>query len=160
MLYLATQYAWFLLAAFAIGGLMGWIGCTGRMQFSGPLPYVVAAWLLILTMTGLQGVNGAAALWVETALLYVAAYLIGCCLACLIRTALLPGTAEPASVADAGVATSCSAPAAPPVETFARSEADSAAASTRTPPDDARAPVESAKPARRKRPKRNKPEAQ
>lgn len=157
MLYLATQYAWFLLAAFGIGGLMGWIGCTGRMQFSGPLPYVVAAWLLILVVTGLQGVNGAAALWVETALLYVAAYLVGGCLACLIRTALLAGTAEPASVANAGVATSYSAPAAPPVETFARSEADRAAASTRTPPDEAKAPVEPAKPARRKRPKRNKP---
>jgi hypothetical protein len=154
MLYLATQYAWFLLAAFTIGGVMGWIGCTGRMQFSaGLLPYAIAAWLLAVVVTGLQGVNGAAALWIETALLYVAAYLVGCCLACLIRTALLARMPEPAVVAGAGAANPDSAPAVSPVENAARSEVDRAIAASQTPPDDAKAPV---KPARRKRAKQDK----
>jgi predicted flap endonuclease-1-like 5' DNA nuclease len=88
MLYLAIQFVWFLLAAFAIGLVMGWITCTGgKFRFwAGPIPYVAAAWAVIAALVWLQAVNGMPALWLETALLYVAAYLAGCCLACLIRT--------------------------------------------------------------------------
>lgn len=161
MLYLATQYAWFLLAAFAIGGLMGWIGCTGRMQFSaGPLPYVIAAWLLVVVVTGLQGVNGAAALWIETALLYVAAYLVGCCLACLVRTALLARVPEPSFAGDVGAAKSESVPIPPPVESVAPSELAPARTAPQAQPVDAKAPSPADKPARRKRTKRDKPAAQ
>ncbi|TCR60516.1 hypothetical protein [Bosea sp. BK604] len=102
MLYLATQFAWFLLAAFAMGALMGWISGAGRLPLSGgPLPYAIAGWLLVAALTWLQSVNGAVALWTETALLYVAAYLAGCYLACLIRGALPAAMPEPA-VAGAG----------------------------------------------------------
>lgn len=102
MLYLATQYAGFLLAAFAMGGLMGWISCNGRLQLSsGPLPYLLAAWLLVLAATGLQALNGEAALWIETALLYVAAYLLGCSVAGLLRAALPRRMPEPVTVTEA-----------------------------------------------------------
>ena len=88
MLYLATQFAWFLLAAFGIGLAMGWITCTGgKVRFwTSPITLLVGVWAVVAALTWLQVVNGVAALWLETALLYVAAYLAGCCLACFART--------------------------------------------------------------------------
>lgn len=95
MLYLASQFAWFLLAAFALGWVMGWLGSAQRIRLaSGPLPYLAGIWLLLAALTWLQGVNGAAALWVETALLYLAAYLAGCILASTVRAAAVPKTME------------------------------------------------------------------
>jgi predicted flap endonuclease-1-like 5' DNA nuclease len=88
MLYLATQFAWFLLAAFGIGLAMGWITCTGgKVRFwTSPITLLVGVWAVVAALTWLQVVNGVAALWLESALLYVAAYLAGCCLACFVRT--------------------------------------------------------------------------
>lgn len=159
MLYLATQYAGFLLAAFAMGGLMGWISCTGRMQLSsGPLPYLLAAWLLVLAATGLQALNGEAALWIETALLYVAAYLLGCCVACFLRAALPRRMPEPVVLVEAPAAKQAAPaeiplPETPPLVTDKPSVATAAAEP---------APMEkvkpAAKPAKRKRSKTPKPE--
>lgn len=171
MLYLATQYAGFLLAAFAMGGLMGWISCAGRLQLSaGPLPYLLAAWLLVLAATGLQALNGEAALWIETALLYVAAYLLGCSVASFLRAALPRRTPEPAAaVAEApavtpeALATRAEAPVAKqdaPAATASSSGIDASRAATTA--AEPAPPVEdvkpAAKPARRKRSKSPKQE--
>lgn len=165
MLYLATQFAWFLLAAFAMGALMGWISGAGRMQLSGgPLLYAIAGWLLVAALTWLQGVNGAIALWTETALLYVAAYLAGCYLACLIRNALPAAIPEAAVVGDAPMIKPDNPPSAPaPVEAVASSVAAEipAPASADAAPAPAgqadEAPPKTAKPARRKRMKPDTP---
>ncbi|RDJ23224.1 hypothetical protein DWF00_21525 [Bosea caraganae] len=161
MLYLATQYAWFLLAAFAMGGVMGWISCTGRLRFSGPLPYLAGAWLVVAALTGLQGVNGAAALWIETGLLYLAAYLVGCGLACLIRGTLMSAMPEPVA---AGSATAKQLDGVvPPIEITARDVAEASAevskpGDAKKTLDGAKAAAETAKPARRKRPKPEDPD--
>lgn len=90
MLYLAIQFAWFLLAALALGFVMGWISCPrgGFRAWAGPLPFVVALWVLVAGLTWLQIVNGFAALWLETALLYVVAYLAGCAAGSVLRLSL------------------------------------------------------------------------
>lgn len=156
MLYLASQYAWFLLAAFAMGGLMGWISCAGRLQLSaGPLPYLLAAWLLVLAASGLQAVNGEAALWTETGLLYFAAYLLGCSLACFLRAALPRQLAEAAAVAEAPAAKPGEPAVTPPI---GAGEPGAVQAAEPTPvPPQAEEPQPPAKPARKKRATQKKP---
>ena len=116
MLYLATQFAWFLLAAFGIGLAMGWITCTGgKVRFwAGPIPLVVGVCAMVAALTWLQVVNGVAALWLETALLYVAAYLAGCCLACFART-IFTHRDSVVAIAGANVGSIPEAPSAPAV---------------------------------------------
>lgn len=87
MLYLATQFVWFLVAAGALGVAMGWIGHDGsRLKLAGPLVLaLVCGWALGGTLTWTQMLNGAAALWVESALLFMAVYVAGCILGSLLR---------------------------------------------------------------------------
>lgn len=100
MLYLASQFAWFLVAAFALGFVMGWIGQDGaRLElWSHKLAYAVGAWLLVGATSWLQTVNGLAALWLESGLLFLAVYFAGCALAGVIRVAM-----QPAALAQAGL---------------------------------------------------------
>jgi predicted flap endonuclease-1-like 5' DNA nuclease len=92
MLYLASQFAWFLLAAFALGLVMGWIGQDGdRLElWSHKLAYVAVAWLLGAALTWTQTLNGVPALWVETALLFVAVYAVACVAGAALKLALEP----------------------------------------------------------------------
>lgn len=101
MLYLATQFAWFLVAAAALGVAMGWISHDGsRLRLGGPLVLALAgAWALGGVLSWTQTLNGAAALWLESALLFVAVYALGCILGSLLR-----GRARPAVEADASAA--------------------------------------------------------
>ncbi|WP_306225673.1 hypothetical protein [Bosea beijingensis] len=115
MLYLASQFIWFLLAAFALGVAMGWIShAGGKARFwSGAWSAVAALWIAGAVVTWLQLLNGMPATWVETALLFTAAYWVGCICAGLVRK---PVAAQPRSVVAAApqpaVAVS-PAPAAP-----------------------------------------------
>lgn len=86
MIYLAAQFAWFLLAAFALGLAMGWISHDGgRLRLGGPLVLGLAgAWALGGALTWTQTLNGTAALWVESALLFIAVYALGCILGSVI----------------------------------------------------------------------------
>lgn len=92
MLYLASQFVWFLLAAFALGFVMGWISQEGgKLElWSHKLAYAAAAWVLGAVVTWTQSLNGVAALWVETALLFVAVYAAGCAAAAALKAALEP----------------------------------------------------------------------
>lgn len=80
MLYLATQFAWFLLAAFAMGLVFGWLtGRGGPRGFaSGPVVGLAMLWAALAALVWFRLVNDQAAFWIETALLYLVAYAAGC----------------------------------------------------------------------------------
>lgn len=127
MLYLASQFVWFLLAAFGLGFAMGWISHDGgKARFwSGAWSVLAALWIAGAAVTWLQLLNGMPATWVETALLFTAAYWVGCVCAGLVRKpvaaqpravpAAAPQPAVVASPAPAGSAAAQS-PQLPPVE--------------------------------------------
>jgi hypothetical protein len=87
MLYLASQFAWFLLAAFALGLAMGWISHDGSRPrlWNGTWIVIAVLWVGAGAASWFQLLNGALATWVETALLFVAAYWLGCVCATLLR---------------------------------------------------------------------------
>ncbi len=87
MLYLASQFIWFLVAAFGLGFAIGWISHDGgKARFwSGAWTVVAAFWVAGAALTWLQLLNGMPATWVETALLITAAYWLGCVCASLLR---------------------------------------------------------------------------
>ncbi len=111
MLYLASQFAWFLTAAFALGLVMGWIGHDGSAfrLLGRTAGWFAAIWGLGAALTWLQFLNGEPATWVESALLFTGVYVAGCVVAGLLR-----GTRAPAAV-DAEVKPAPAA-AMPPVE--------------------------------------------
>ncbi|HEV7259405.1 MAG TPA: hypothetical protein VGN82_16615 [Bosea sp. (in: a-proteobacteria)] len=115
MLYLASQFVWFLVAAFGIGLVMGWISHDGgKLQLGGGLAgWFAALWGLGAALTWLQFLNGAPATWVESALLFTAVYVAGCVLAGLLRGARASGATRAA--AEPAEATSLIA-GLPPVE--------------------------------------------
>lgn len=80
MLYLASQFAWFLLAASLLGLAMGWISHDGSRArlWSGAWIAIAVLWAGAAALSWLQLLNGALATWVETALLFVAVYWLGC----------------------------------------------------------------------------------
>lgn len=114
MLYLASQFVWFLVAAVGLGLVMGWISHDGgRLKLGGKVTaWFVLVWGLGGALTWLQFLNGAAATWVESALLFTAAYVLGCVLAELLRGAR--ARAERVTSAEAEAAASIAS--LPPVE--------------------------------------------
>ncbi|MGE7469881.1 hypothetical protein ACQKLX_10595 [Bosea sp. NPDC003192] len=101
MLYLATQFAWFLLAAFAMGVVFGWLtGRGGPRGFaSGPVMVLAILWAALAGLVWFRLVNDQAAFWIETALLYLLAYAAGCLIGSLFagEGEALPALAAPAS---------------------------------------------------------------
>lgn len=115
MLYLASRFVWFVLAAFAMGLVMGWLTRPGAGRpWSRALGVLALIWALVAALAWSQTVNGAVALWLETGLLFVAAYVLGWLLASLIRGSMAPRGAavEDASATPAEVAPVTDAPAA------------------------------------------------
>jgi predicted flap endonuclease-1-like 5' DNA nuclease len=118
MLYLASRFVWFVLAAFAMGLVMGWLTRPGAGRpWSRALAVLALVWAAVAALAWSQTVNGALALWLETGLLFVAVYVLGWLLASLIRGSRAPyraavseAPATPAAVAD--VAPVADAPAA------------------------------------------------
>lgn len=98
MLYLALHFAWFLLGAFAIGLIFGWLTGGGGLRglLSGAPLFGGLLWLGAGALVWFRLLNNQTAFWVETALLYVAAYVAGCCVASLLKgsdSALAPAAA-------------------------------------------------------------------
>ncbi|WP_066474380.1 hypothetical protein [Bosea sp. WAO] len=87
MLYLALHFAWFLVAAFAIGLVFGWLTCRGWLRglLSAQVLLVVALWAGAAALVWLRALNNLPAFWVETGLLYVAVYAAGCLVGCLLK---------------------------------------------------------------------------
>ena len=100
MLYLAIQFAWFLVAAFAIGLVFGWLtGRGGPRGFaSGPVAGLALLWAALAALVWFRLVNDQAAFWIETALLYLLAYAAGCLVGSLFagEGEALPALAAPA----------------------------------------------------------------
>jgi predicted flap endonuclease-1-like 5' DNA nuclease len=132
MLYLASQFLWFLVAAFVIGITMGWVSADGGKErlSGGVAAWVAGLWTLGAALTWLQFVNGVPARWVESALLFAAAYLAGCVLANFVRAA---GMSEQYTIAG-GAGFDAVMPAAPAPATAASPPAASAAPAAATLP--------------------------
>lgn len=97
MLYLAGQFAWFLLAALGLGCVMGWVAqSTRKVRFWSPAwTWVAVLWGIAAVLVWFQLVNGRTATWVETALLFVGAYWLGCAAGALAGSAMLARPAPP-----------------------------------------------------------------
>ncbi|WP_186420770.1 hypothetical protein [Bosea sp. CS1GBMeth4] len=80
MLYLALQFSWFLLMAFAIGLVFGWLTLGGGRgeAATGPVAGLAILWLALAALAWFRLVNDQAAFWIETALLHLLAYAAGC----------------------------------------------------------------------------------
>lgn len=119
MLYLACQFLWFLVAAFAVGFVMGWVSHDGgSLRLGGrPLIYVGGLWALGAALTWFRFLNGGPATWVETALLFSAVYFAGCVLATLLRTAFEPKELPKEALAFEGVPSPVSGTVAVPAAT-------------------------------------------
>lgn len=87
MLYLAVQFAWFLLAAFFIGLVFGWLAIRGGLRgvLSGPALGLLIAWAVAAALVWFRLVNDQAAFWIETALLHLLAYVAGCLIGGLLQ---------------------------------------------------------------------------
>lgn len=87
MLYLALQFAWFLLAAFAIGLVFGWLAIRGGLRgfLAGPAFGLLIAWAAAAALVWFRLVNDQAAFWIETALLHLLAYVAGCLIGSLLQ---------------------------------------------------------------------------
>jgi predicted flap endonuclease-1-like 5' DNA nuclease len=94
MLYLATQFAWFLFAAFAMGLVFGWL--SGRGGPRGPVAGLAILWAALAALVWFRLVNDQAAFWIETALLHLLAYAAGCLIGSLLAS---EGEAFPALAA-------------------------------------------------------------
>ena len=96
MLYLALHFVWFLVAAFAIGLVFGWLTCRGGLRglMSGPMLLAVLLWGGAAALVWLRMLNNEPAFWVETGLLYVLVYAAGCLVGCMLKgNELLPEAA-------------------------------------------------------------------
>lgn len=105
MMYLLSNFAGWLIAAFLVGALVSLFTCRGR----GPCPgwmVALALFLVGLVLAVLKLLPGRAGLLLDTALLFAAAYAIGCMLGCWLSS--LMGTGAKADAAATGPA-----PAAP-----------------------------------------------
>lgn len=80
MLYLASQFGWFLLAGFGLGVAMGWIAQNSQNpRFWSPAwSWLAVLWCIGAALAWFQFANGMVAVWLETALLFVAVYWLGC----------------------------------------------------------------------------------
>jgi predicted flap endonuclease-1-like 5' DNA nuclease len=85
--YLISQFGWYLLAAFIIGLITGWLTCNRERRQWGWLPVGLLVALVALLLTWFRIINGVPALWIETALLMFALFLLGCCIGCLFKQA-------------------------------------------------------------------------
>lgn len=88
MLYLASWFVWFLLSALVLGFVMGWISRSGRSRllWSRGWTFMALLWAGGAALAWLQLVNGVPAMWLETALLFVAIYWLGCVAGTLFRS--------------------------------------------------------------------------
>ena len=87
MTYLIEILWGWLLAALALGAVVGWITCARERGnwFTGWVPWALVVFALLLVLAAMSLVPGRAGLWLETGLLLFSAYIIGCCLGCWIK---------------------------------------------------------------------------
>jgi predicted flap endonuclease-1-like 5' DNA nuclease len=113
MWYLTTTLIWWLLAALALGVVVGWFSCRHepRKEGIGWVGPALVAFIFGLFVCALTLIKGRAGLWFDTAMLFAAAYFIGCCIGCLLGRKAV--AAVPAAVVAAPVAAAVMAKPAP-----------------------------------------------
>jgi predicted flap endonuclease-1-like 5' DNA nuclease len=114
MWYLTTTLIWWLLAALVLGLIVGWWACrqTPRKEGLGWLGIGAIIFLVGLIIAALKLIKGTTGLWLDTALLFFAAYIIGCCIGCLFGRGSVADAAKPVA-ASAAVAAVAPKPAPP-----------------------------------------------
>jgi predicted flap endonuclease-1-like 5' DNA nuclease len=122
MVYLfQTFWAWLLLALL-LGVVFGWITCRKEKTswFSGWVPYGLIAIALGLIFAITKFIAGRAGLWLDTALMFAIAYLLGCCIGCVFKQIFTPDTdvaaPVPAPAKPAAAVASKPAPASAPAK--------------------------------------------
>ncbi len=118
MWYLTTTLIWWLLAALALGVVVGWFSCRHepRKDGLGWVGLALIAFIIGLFVSALTLIKGKAGLWFDTAMLFAAAYFIGCCIGCLFgrqAVAAVPAASVAAPVAAAVMAKPAPVAAAP-----------------------------------------------
>jgi predicted flap endonuclease-1-like 5' DNA nuclease len=115
MWYLITSLFWWLLAALALGLFVGWSSCRKepRKQGLGWLGLGIVAFIIGLIIAFFKLLPGKAGLWLDEALLFFAAFIIGCCIGCLFGRRPAAEVAKPAVAAATTVAAVAAAPKAP-----------------------------------------------
>jgi predicted flap endonuclease-1-like 5' DNA nuclease len=114
MWYLINMYWLPLMLALALGLIVGWLTC-GRNEtrwWLGWVPWGTGLFLAGLLVALLRWLPGRYGLWLDTALLLFAAYIIGCCLGCLLRQWLEQPSAYGLAPAAGAAFTGTGAPAA------------------------------------------------
>lgn len=96
MMYLLSNFAGWLIAAFVLGGLVSLFACRGRGACAG-WPFALGLFVVGLVVALLKLLPGRAGLWLETALLLSAAYALGCLLGCWLASLLGLGASAAAS---------------------------------------------------------------
>lgn len=115
MLYLISQYWLWLLLAFALGLVVGWLSWGGDWRGWSWVPLGLAVALLLFVLSWFRVINGTLALWVETGILAFFAYLVGCWLGGRMKGAFaLPAAAPLAAAAVAAPAAALAPVAASP----------------------------------------------
>jgi predicted flap endonuclease-1-like 5' DNA nuclease len=116
MWYLTTTLIWWLLAALAIGLYVGWHSCRQqpRKEGLGWLGIGIVAFLIGLLIAYLKLLPGKMGLWLDTGLLFFAAFIIGCCIGCIFGRQGLAEAAKPAAVVAAAATMAAPKPAPVP----------------------------------------------
>lgn len=122
MMYLINQLWLWLLLAFILGLVIGWMTCSREPTrwWTGWVPWGTAAFLVGVLAAVLKWLPDRSGYMLDSGLLLFAFYIMGCCIGCLIKQ-WLSGASEPAAVAVAAapvaarVATQAAQPAPAPV---------------------------------------------
>jgi predicted flap endonuclease-1-like 5' DNA nuclease len=106
MWYLTTTLIWWLLAALALGVFVGWYSCRQepRKEGLGWLSLGIVAFVIGLVIAVLKLLPGKTGLWLDTALLFFASFIIGCCIGCLFGRRSAVEVAKPAVAVASAVA--------------------------------------------------------
>jgi predicted flap endonuclease-1-like 5' DNA nuclease len=116
MWYLTTTLIWWLLAALILGAIVGWYTCRQepRKEGLGWLGIGLVAFVIGLFVCALRLLPGKMGLWFDTAMLFFAAYVIGCCIGCLFGRKAVAETVKPVAAVAAAAAVVAPRPAPVP----------------------------------------------
>jgi predicted flap endonuclease-1-like 5' DNA nuclease len=100
MVYLLSSLFVFILAAFVVGLVVGWMSCKHepRKEGLGWMWYGLAAFVFGLFISATKWIKGSAGLWFDTLMWLAGAYLLGCLIGCMISQWLRPAAVTPVAL--------------------------------------------------------------
>jgi predicted flap endonuclease-1-like 5' DNA nuclease len=150
MLYLISTFGWWLVLAAIIGLITGWFTCkqTPRKEGLGWLWIALLAFVIGLFVAYTRMVKGVPGLYLDTALLFFAPFIVGCCIGCLLgrgAEAAAPVAAVAAAAAPVAAPKPAPVPAGPaavrPYQWQAAKDASSVTLTGYVPSEDTRGKV-------------------